>query len=297
MSGHPNAHHAAGRVLVGIGEEVCQHQQQLVAVAVEQRHVIIDAGHELGAPRGHTLNLQGLLDHPPDVELLGHQLNRPSRIDPGHVQEAVDEAGQVVGRLDDGAQGLDRRLFEGARAVEEGGLRVALDGGYGRPELVGGEGDERIPELVNPSPLDGIANRALQQRRVDLALDEVVRGACFHGLEVDIVVALTGGNDDGGFAAALDSLLEQLQAGVAAKTVVNEVDVMFAALDDLEPLLVGGHPVELEPCGLRGLCEHVARHDEVVLVVVDHEYSDRSLIHPGPSSPAGVARSRTSTRR
>jgi hypothetical protein len=55
--------------------------------------------------------------------------------------------------------------------------------------------------LLGAPPLEGVADRSLQQLRVETAFHQIVRRAGFHGLHVRFPVVVSGQQDNRRFAA------------------------------------------------------------------------------------------------
>ena len=169
--------------------------------------------------------------------------------------------------------------FRGGPAVEHFGALVPVidaaveiaddDGVLCEIEQIGLIADHDLVLLA----VDGVADGALEEGGVDLALDEVVGGAGFHGLDVDVAVVLTGQENDGRLAAPGNGFLEEVESGFGAQAVVEQDHVVRAPGDGVEGEVVVGSPVEIELAVLE-FRQHVPGQEVVVLVVLDEENMD-----------------------
>ena len=143
--------------------------------------------------------------------------------------------------------------------------------------------------LQRAALLEGVADGALQQRRVDLSFDEIVGGAGAHGGEVDVAVALAGEEDQRRGDAEAAGVVQELEAVVLAEAVVDEGEVVAVARQRAESVVERRDPVELE-ARAPALRQEVAREDEVVLVVLDEQdpYGARvAIVQCFPSMRSG----------
>ncbi len=81
--------------------------------------------------------------------------------------------------------------------------------------------------------LDRVAQRALQRARVEGALDQVVGDAQLARADVDLAVVHAREHDHRRVRPVLDDALRDLEAVLRAEPVVDEVDVVKFAADDL----------------------------------------------------------------
>src|ERR1051326_5457317 len=124
--------------------------------------------------------------------------------------------------------------------------------------------------LQRAALLESVADGALEQRRVDLSLDEVVGGAGAHGREVDVAVALAREEDQRRGDAGATGVVQELESVVLAEAIVDEHEVVAVACDRVERGVERRDPVELE-ARATALAEEIAREDEVVLLGPDEE--------------------------
>ena len=75
--------------------------------------------------------------------------------------------------------------------------------------------------LLDRLPFHCMPNHALQQLCAQLILDQVVGGARFHGLLVDLVVTATGEQDDGAAKSCRDRALDEDEPSFRAQAVVH----------------------------------------------------------------------------
>ena len=186
--------------------------------------------------------------------------------------------------------GVELAAVEQGHPAEHGVERIAqLMGDHGDEFVFGAVGllgqvarlllaDEADPLLLHPPVLDGVADRALETGGADLPLDQVVGGAGAHGLQVDLLVPLTGHQDDwgdetGSSGAALPRFPQELEPRARAEPEIEEADVEMILQDPQEPPLVGGRPFELEAVAA-DLGQQIAGEDVIVLVVLDQEHPD-----------------------
>ena len=100
--------------------------------------------------------------------------------------------------------------------------------------VVGGLDGDRVALLATAQihhhlvVADRVADRPLQARRVDRALDEVVGDTELGGLEVDLVVVLSGEDDDGRRRLGVPRVAHEVQPGAVSEAVVDEVKVVAA---------------------------------------------------------------------
>lgn len=118
--------------------------------------------------------------------------------------------------------------------------------------------------------IHGVANGAIEQRRADLILDQVVRRAGLHRLDVDLAALQAGQQDDRGFAAPFDSLAHQCHAVALAKTVVHQVDVVPCFTDRGQTGVPIIDPIQFEATG-KGFGQDLPGENVIVLVVLDQE--------------------------
>ena len=121
---------------------------------------------------------------------------------------------------------------------------------------------------------DGVADGAVEERRRDLALDQVVDGARLHGLQIEGAAVLPGEQDDGRLAPLRDRLAYEIEAGPLSQAIVDEGYVVPIPADGRAPALVRRHPVELDR-QVHDLRQQVPGEDVVVLVVLDEQDAER----------------------
>ncbi len=138
---------------------------------------------------------------------------------------------------------------------------------------------------LGPGPLQGEADRALQELGVDLTLDEVVGGAGLHRLDVHRAVAPAREHDQRRLDRSLPRLPEQVHPRPVLEKVVDQVDVVLAGLQGVQSLLERRHPVQRHLPGL-DLGHHRPGHLEVPLVVVHQENLDSLGFHWVDGPPA-----------
>ena len=87
------------------------------------------------------------------------------------------------------------------------------------------------------------------------------------------MAAPAGEHDHGRSNAHLTGFAHKLEPVLVFQEVVHEVDVVLLVPQGVDPLLVGGHPIQLD-LGARDLADQHPCHLEIALVVVDQEDAD-----------------------
>ena len=95
----------------------------------------------------------------------------------------------------------------------------------------------------------------------------IIERRCF---EIDLVCGLAGQHHDRRERARCECLAHQIEAGPRSEPVVDQIDVVALFANRIECLLEVPAPIELEVRALR-TCEHLARKQVVVLVVLDEQ--------------------------
>ena len=141
---------------------------------------------------------------------------------------------------------------------------------------------------------DGIADGAFESVLVELAFDQIIGRAGLHGLEVHFVVALAGEKDHGHPAALFTSCAEEVKPGESPETVIQQADLVFAALNGFQPGGVIVHPIQSVPAFPKA-GDQLASDDKIILVVIDQQYVDWGVLHKVVTSrPAAVQPPQTS---
>ena len=132
---------------------------------------------------------------------------------------------------------------------------------------------------------DRVADRTLEQRGIEAALEQEVGHPEHRGLDVDLEVVVSGEHDHRRvLRPVVERAADEVEAGELAEAVVDQVDVVAALADQPERRLGVGRPLDCESRPVL-LEEQVAREDEVVLVVLDDQ--DPDLLSGGhPRHPA-----------
>jgi hypothetical protein len=118
-----------------------------------------------------------------------------------------------------------------------------------------------------------VANGAFEQAGIESALDQIIGGAGLHGVEVDLVLALAGEENDGRLASVIEGGAEELDAVVRAQAIVDQANLVLATQHGLEP---GGevlHPLQFDSLADE-LFEQLASQDKVVLVIFDEQHAE-----------------------
>lgn len=116
--------------------------------------------------------------------------------------------------------------------------------------------------------LHRVADRTLERDRIDLAFNEIIRGAGIERLEREIAVALTGEENDRRPAAEIQCLAQEDESIPAAEPVIEQAGVVVAAIQRGQTGLVIGRPFEgdFAPGNFR---EQLRRQQVVVGIVFD----------------------------
>ena len=142
---------------------------------------------------------------------------------------------------------------------------------------------------------DGVADRALEAGGVEILLDQVIGHAERRRLEVDLVGGLAGEHDHGGERSRREAVTDQLEPGLGAQPVIDQVHVVTLLADGRQRPGVFGLPLNREARALLGR-EHVTGDQVVVLVVLDEQDLDPLSGWEWHSRHHwGARRSRTST--
>ena len=137
-----------------------------------------------------------------------------------------------------------------------------------------------VQVALGPLAQDRVANRALQQRGVELAFHQIIGRPGFHGFAVHVVVAQGGQQDDRRLAAAADDGAQQLEAAVFAEPVIDEIDIVLVLLNRFQAGVVIAYPVELE-IRASDFSEKFPREDVIIFIVLDEQYLEAAVIHAG----------------
>ena len=142
--------------------------------------------------------------------------------------------------------------------------------------------------------VDGVADRALELRGGQLALDQVVGGAGAHRLLVDAEGALAGQEDDRFVPASGLGRDHQIEAALAGELIVEDEHVVRAAgFGHLrQRVFVAGDQLDLE-LRFPGVSQHRPRQQGVCFVVFNeenpyfgHGFAHLSRLRCGPVSIA-----------
>ncbi|MNC25568.1 hypothetical protein D3C75_736590 [compost metagenome] len=166
----------------------------------------------------------------------------------------------------EGLVGVDDRLIRNACIDDQ----HAVVAGFQAALQQGGAGVAVVQPFVCAGALQGVANAASEQATVELALDQIVRGTQVEGAGVEIAVVLAGEEDQRMLDAAGAGMAHQLQAGVGAQPVVDQVQVVGIAVDGVEAAFEAVHPVQ-HVVQVAGLAQQIADDQEVVLVILDQQ--------------------------
>ena len=136
-----------GRVAGGVLEQVDQHLLQQDEVRPQQRQIGREVGRDLMAGQQSAGATQGRAHDVGDVDRLPLRPQRTG-LQPGHVEQVVDEAGQPLGLLLGGRQQLvaPGRVVGGAVAAQ--GRDGTEDGRQGRPQIVADGGQQGGPQAL-----------------------------------------------------------------------------------------------------------------------------------------------------
>jgi len=115
--------------------------------------------------------------------------------------------------------------------------------------------------------LDGIADRAPQERAVELPLHEVVGGAGPHGFEVDAIGGVPGEHDHRDRAARVRREVEQLDSALRAKAIVEQIQIVLVLANLFLGGFVGRGPIDVA-AQVRDVFEHAADQQGVVFIVL-----------------------------
>ncbi len=191
----------------------------------------------------------------------------------------VDAAEPLLGEDRELVLVVPEHLLPARRVVDLVALQVPV------PEPVVGAVDrQRVALLRDPQgllvvlALDGIADRAVEQRRVDLALDQVVLRSLAHRPQRQPGVVVPGHDHDRHLTAALVEPLEGLDAARIGQRQVEQHDVEGPGREQLEPFLepvAGGQLI-----GGGGRLGEVDLHQPgVARAVLDQQHPDRLVAH------------------
>ena len=219
----------------------------------------------------------------------------------GGGRRAFEPRGGLVQRAGLGVEEIDGSVLDGEMKfqlaehdIEDAFQVLAFGNGVG--DLVQ-QADARellVQIALGALAQDRVANGAFEQRRVELALDEIIRGARSHGFAVHLMVAQTGQQNDGRLATVGDGGAQQFQTVVLAEPVVHEVNVVLVLANGLQARLVVFGPVQFE-IAAADFRQEIPRQDIIVLIVLDEQHFQTRVIHGGRGGRwSAVQRSQTS---
>ena len=211
----------------------------------------------VSAQAGNGVGLAGVVEQPARHRL---QQGVAHGMPPGIVdvlemiQVQKHDGNQMLGTFGLGDGIVQPHMKEGS--VGEAGQRIVLG--------QAGQG------VLDAFAFHRVANRAVEQRRANLILDEVICRAGLHCLDVDLSAVQAGQQDDRGLAAPVDGLAHQLHAVALAKTVVHQANVVLVFTDRGQTGVPAIDPIQFEAVG-KSFGQNVPGEDIVVLVVLDQE--------------------------
>ena len=121
--------------------------------------------------------------------------------------------------------------------------------------------------------LDGIPDGAVQFVGVKLALDQVVGGAGLHGIDVNLVVALSGQQNHRQPVIQGFGFAQEFKPRPAAEAIVQQADVVFVAVNGGQGGIIIVHPLQLI-AAIPDFGNQIARDDVIIFIVIHQQDSD-----------------------
>ena len=92
------------------------------------------------------------------------------------------------------------------------------------------------------TPLEGIANRALEHIGTHISLDQIVGGTCLQRLQIGLPISLTGQHNHRGIDPFGRTGSKQFQSGTLPQPIIEQIDIMATLFDYLERCIIGSDP-------------------------------------------------------
>jgi len=106
-------------------------------------------------------------------------------------------------------------------------------------------------------------------RRLQSALDEIVRRARFHRLDIYFMFAETRQQNNRRLAAPFQGFLEQLNAVFRAQPVIQQANIVLIARHRFQPKLVRLEPLQLKPVPFESRKQTACQN--VIILIVLHQ--------------------------